>query len=113
MRFTQLDRPLFALTPAEASADRLDRYAKRRVGFARLVQRLVSRGWYQMEESGYQRDFVRDDVIAHVNLYAGAACDVYLRRGRFWKDRQFDMHHPVTISEILYDLDFAHGLVAK
>jgi hypothetical protein len=52
---------------------------------------------------------VRDDVIARIELEAGAAC-VHLRRGSFWQNRRFDTHHPVTLSELLYDLEVAHGL---
>ena len=120
----QLDRPVFALSAAEASVTELARFARRRVGFDPIAATLRARGWHvsasDIEDDdgedrwvgtrAFARDFARDDVQIYATLgdTRGAIARV-TAYGTSGPQRRFDELHVVTISELLWDLETAHG----
>ena len=64
-----------------------------------------------MDDHGacYTREFPRDNAIARVALHGGAATDARVRRVAHWQYRRLDTLHPVTVSELLADLEAFHA----
>jgi hypothetical protein len=114
----QLDRPVYRLTDDERRRDVLERFAPRRVGFYPLEAALEQRDWfvYAQDDGGgteaFGKDFARDGVVAvaAIGRTGGSIGEVIVRpRGTWIGRRRFDGLHPVTISELLWDLEAAHG----
>jgi hypothetical protein len=118
----QLHRPVFAMSVDEARATMLTRFAHRRVGFDPIATTLRGRGWYvaanDIEDDdgedrwlgtrAFARDFLRDRlrVAATLGDTRGSIASVTIYGGG---PRRFDELHVVTISELLWDLETAHG----
>jgi hypothetical protein len=121
----QLARPVFALSAAEAGATELARFARRRVGFDPIAATLRGRGWRvyasDIEDAGgegrwvgtrtFARDFARDRVrvLATLDDTRGAIASVRVIDPHGCSERHFNKLHVVTISELLWDLETAHG----
>jgi hypothetical protein len=112
----QLDRPTFRMSAADASTESLDWFAKRRAGFTLIDTTLRERDWYVHEQydaggtESFAKLFERDNVIAVASFGSnmGAIATVTVQKDRFQR-RRFDSLDPVTQSELLYDLELAHG----
>lgn len=112
----QLDRPVFALRAADARKTELTRYARRAVGYFALQAVFAERGWIEVIDGGigiaWIKTFERDgvEVTATLDDRAAAIRSVEVRgRGGFGRARAFASLHPVTVSELLWDLEAAHG----
>lgn len=121
----QLERPVFGLAADEARTTGLTRFVKRRVGFAPISETLRARGWYVaagdyepdwddeqrwVGTRAFARAFPRDGalhVVATLNETRGSIALVRALHGA--TERTFDDLHVVTISELLWDLETAHG----
>jgi uncharacterized protein (TIGR02996 family) len=114
----QLDRPVFTLSQQEAATTGLVKFATRRVGFYPLQGVFEHRGWTPITDdddghgltSGWTRWFHRDQVVGRALLGAGNASISEVRMfGRDNQPRRFSAMHVVTLSELLWDLETAHG----
>jgi uncharacterized protein (TIGR02996 family) len=114
----QLDRPVFRLAPDEHGPLELTRFAERRVGFYALEAALEQRDWfvYEQDDGGgtaaFGKELARDGIIAVAALGGanGSIGEVIIRpRGSRIGARRWGSLHPVTISELLWDLEVAHG----
>lgn len=119
----QLARPVLAMSAAEARTKELTRFVRRRVGFDAISVTLLARGWSVAASDTYDddgeerwagtrafaRDLERDRVraIATLNETRGSIACVTVLRGA--RSIAFDELHVVTISELLFDLEAAHG----
>jgi uncharacterized protein (TIGR02996 family) len=119
----QVERPSFGVSASEARATELVRFAKRRVGFDPIATTLRGRGWYvaasDIEDDdgedrwvgtrAFARHFLRDGVRAVATLgdTRGAIARVTAWSGA--GECRFDELHVVTLSELLWDLETAHG----
>lgn len=117
----QLERPVFGLAIDEARTGELTRFVKRRVGFEPISTTLRGRGWYVAASDtddndddrwvgtrAFARTFARDgvSVSATLNATRGSIASVRATRAAACT---FDELHVVTISELLWDLESAHG----
>lgn len=118
----QLVRPVLGMSIDDAHTRELIGFAKRRVGFAPISQTLFARGWRVAESDHFDDDgeerwagtrafarrFERDgiEVLATLNHTRGSIATVTVERDG---PRTFDELHVVTISELLLDLELAHG----
>ncbi|MBA3391968.1 MAG: DUF4132 domain-containing protein [Deltaproteobacteria bacterium] len=114
----QLERPIFTLTDDERRKSTLVRFAKRRVGFYAIEAALEQRGWtaaFQDDGGGttaFSRFFERDEVlvVARLGTSQGSIGEVEVwPRGSHVDRCRFDRLHAVTCSELLWDLETAHG----
>ncbi|MDQ3364183.1 MAG: DUF4132 domain-containing protein [Myxococcota bacterium] len=114
----QLDRPVLRLAPDDARRQTLHHFEPRRVGFYALEAALEQRGWiaHDRDERGitqaFGRVFERDQVVAIARLGSGQGSvgEVEVSPiGSYLERRRFDRLHPVTLSELLWDLETAHG----
>ncbi len=114
----QLERPVFTLTDDERRKSSLVRFAKRRVGFYAIEAALEQRGWtaaFQDDGGGttaFSRFFERDQVlvVGKLGTSQGAIGEVEVwPRGNDVDRCRFDRLHAVTCSELLWDLETAHG----
>jgi uncharacterized protein (TIGR02996 family) len=118
----QLHRPVFAMAEGEARAAELARFARRRVGFDPIAATLRGRGWYVAASDveyddgeerwlgtrAFARDFPRDGVRVTATL--GDTRGSIARVTAYQHGpRRFDELHVVTLSELLWDLETAHG----
>ncbi len=111
----QLARPFFTLTDEERELESLTGFAKRRVGFYALRDALEPRDWVGVNDSDgggtdwWEKTFPRDHatIIAELNSTHGSIANVHIDGAR--SAPSFRRLHPVTISELLYDLEVAHG----
>lgn len=119
----QLARPVLAMSAAEARTKELTRFVRRRVGFDAISVTLLARGWGVAASDTYDddgeerwagtrafaRDFEREGVraIATLNETRGSIACVTVLRGA--RSVVFDELHVVTLSELHFDLEAAHG----
>ena len=104
--FEQLSRPVYRPRATEYASGSLDRFRNRRVDFDFFQISLERRGWYVSERidagivESWSKYFERDDVAMSA-YHHGVWCD----------DPSFNRSlldlHPVTLSEILYDMESA------
>jgi hypothetical protein len=110
------------MSAEEARATDLTWFARRRVGFDPIATTLRGRGWHVTasdidDDDGedrwlgtraFARDFPRDGVrvIATLGDTRGSIASVTVHAN---EQRRFDALHVVTISELLWDLETAHG----
>ena len=113
----QLERPVFSLRTDEARRTRLTRFARRRVGYVALQTAFEQRGWTEERDEdtgftvGWAKLFARDGVVATAKIddRAGAIASVEVQARGVGPPRPFATLHPVTLSELLWDLEIAHG----
>ncbi|MBA3503198.1 MAG: DUF4132 domain-containing protein [Deltaproteobacteria bacterium] len=111
----QLERPVFWLAQPEARTKALVHFAKRRVGFYAIQTVFDQRGWAGENDEdmhgtvGWSKHFPRDHAYAFAtpNETLGSIGKVEVRDHA--GPRVFDTLHVVTISELLWDLETAHG----
>ena len=93
---------MYRLTDIERATVCLDRFSGRSTGHARVETRLRERGWHEYDGRMVRR-FARDNALVKHE----SSGRVRFHRGSDWIDRPFGDLHPVTISELLRDLDEA------
>lgn len=104
--FPQAARPVFTLEEKERSLKELTRFAGRRMGFYAIESGMHARGWQTWEvgdqggTESFAREFARDDVMIEARLAdnGGTIKAVTCKKA-------FGSLHPVTVSEILHDLE--------
>lgn len=118
----QLARPTFDLSEAERASDSLTRFAKRRVGFYPIANTLRERGWH-VAASAYDEDqdrwqgtnaFARRFDGVHIYATLGStrgSIATVTALGEGGVRMTFDQLPVVVISELLWDLEVAHGWV--
>lgn len=114
--FEQLERPVYTLAEAERGAKEVRRFARRRVGFRTVARALESRDWRPHERNSggigsFSKYFARDDItiVAELGRKGNSIETAWPARDGWQRaKRALDTLHPVTVSELLYDLELAH-----
>ena len=112
----QLARPVHWLADRDAKTSKIVAFAKRRVGFYALQNVLERRGWASENDDdmyqtvGWTKYCPRERATACATLDEtnGSIAELEVR-GQTGKAIAFDKLHVVTISELLWDLETAHG----
>jgi hypothetical protein len=109
---------VFRLADDERPREALTRFASRRVGYYPLEEALLARDWsvHEQDDGGgtesFAKELPRDRAIAVAMLGRsnGSIGEVVIRpRGTPYGTRPWSGLHDVTISELLWDLETAHG----
>lgn len=113
--FQQVDRPVFDLRDNEKGAMEITRFKLRRGEFDRMRRTMeFDRDWFVSEQhdqggvAEWARTFTRDDVVVYATLGSYGSTIESLRAKKLrGKEVELSKLSPVTVSEILFDVEVA------